>query len=325
MRTPGRNRRTRKRVTVKLGGLQREKRFLLDTPADKIAAWRDEARVQLRILASRRAPDPTGSFSADVDRYLAQVRAMPTFEQRAEHLDLWIAALGSHTVRKDIAPEQIRCVLQAWERSGLSPATCNKRRTALMHLFSVLDGKDARNPVRAVPKFRVPDPLPRGRDYALIREKLELMPVCKTRARLLVMLWTGMRPVEVMRAEPDDLDWAHKFIVVRTAKGGRTRTVPLTAAAKRAWREFDNLDAWGSFTLAPMNRMLKVACKMADVTVYDMRHSYATALAKKRIRLDVIAALLGHSTMDLTKRYTLAAVTPEAAEATKRLASAGRR
>ncbi len=71
--------------------------------------------------------------------------------------------------------------------------------------------------------------------------------------------------------------------------------------------------------------MLKQAYAMADVTVYDMRHSYGTALARKRIRLDVIGALMGHSSLELTKRYTLAAVTPEAAEATKRLAAAARR
>ena len=105
----------------------------------------------------------------------------------------------------------------------------------------------------------------------------------------------------------------------------REREGRLNDGAVKAWKEFDGLDAWGDFTLAPMDRMLKQACAMADVTVYDMRHSYGTALARKRIRLDVIGALMGHSSLELTKRYTLAAVMPEAAEATKRLAAAARR
>lgn len=313
------------RAYVKVGGVQREKRYKHDAKPETMQRWREEQASALRVAQSHASPDDPGTLSADVTRYLKLVRAMPTFEQRADHLDQWIEKLGATTLRASITVEQIRAALHDWQRQGLAPATCNKRRTALMHLWSTLDGKDARNPVRAVPKFRVPDPLPRGRDYALIRKKLELMPPSKTRSRLLVMLWTGMRPVEVMRAQPEDIDWKHRYIVVRTAKGGRTRTVPLTAAAKKAWQEFDKLDAWGAFTLAPMNRMVKQACAMADVTVYDMRHSYGTALAKKRIRLDVIGALMGHSSLELTKRYTLAAVSPEAAEAVKRLASAGRR
>jgi integrase len=250
---------------------------------------------------------------------------MPTYVQRKEHLELWVAALGADAKRTSLTPEPIRLVLQDWRAGGMSAATCNKRRTALMHLFSVLDGKDARNPVRAVPKFPVDDPLPRGRDYAVIRTRLDAMVDSKTKARLLVMLWTGMRPIEVMRAKPEDLHWKDRYVIVRTAKRGRTRTVGLTAKAVKAWRLFDALDAWGTFTLPPMNRMVKKACKMADVSVYDMRHSYGTALARSRVRLDVIGALMGHSSLELTKRYTLAAVSPEAAEATRRLARAGNR
>lgn len=309
------------RVGPASASVLREKRFPPETSLRTMQAWRDEVRVSLRSTIAQ--PLPTGSLASDIARYLQLVSAMPTREERERHLQLWATALGAQTPRAHITVEDIRRVLHQW-RSTHAAATCNKRRTALMHLYTVLDGKDARNPVRAVPKFRTDDPLPRGRNFAEIRQRLDAMPDSKTKARLLVMLWTGMRPVELRRAKPEDVDWKHRFVIVRTAKGGRTRTVGLTAKAITAWKLFDDLDAWGAFTMAPMNRILKRACAMADVTVYDLRHSYGTALARQRVRLDVIAALMGHSSLELTKRYTLAAVSPEAAEATRRLARSAR-
>ena len=280
--------------------------------------WRDECRVALR-KTNPDTPAP-GTFAADVDRYLLQVRAMPTYAQRDRHLRLWVAALGSDRSRGTITAADIRTVLHRWKHDGLSAATCNKRRTALMHLWTVLDGKGASNPVRDVPKFASAQSLPRGRDPHTLDAKLCTAVRSRSRACCRVLLWTGLRPVELARAQPDDLDLKGKTLIVRTAKGGRVRMVPLTSQAVAAWKEFDAADAWQQVPqAAPLNRWLKKATGL-DVRVYDLRHSYGTALASRQTRLDVIGSLMGHSTLELTKRYTLAAVTPDAARATFRLA-----
>lgn len=300
-----------------VGDEKRYKTFARDEE-HLIKGWRVETEAQLRKLA----PDTprAGSISAELPRYRDLVKAMPTLEQRMEHLDLWADALGRTTPLSDITPEPIRAILQGWKAAGLAAATCNKRRTALMHLFTTLLGKDARNPVRAVKKFRVDDPLPRGRDPHVIDAKLLKAPRCRSRACARVMLWTGMRPAELERAEPDDVDLKHRTVIVRTAKGGRTRVVPLTAQGVSAWREFEDEDCWHRVPQsAPFNRLVKKWTGVKDLRVYDCRHSYGTQLARKNTRLDVIGALMGHSTLDLTRRYTLAAVAPEALEATARL------
>lgn len=245
---------------------------------------------------------------------------MPTFTERVRHLELWLTALGRHRARSAVTAGDIRTVLQQWRASGLEPATCNKRRTALMHLWSVLDGKGASNPVRDVAKFRAADPLPRGRDPHAIDTALKEAPRCRTRACCRVLLWTGMRPVELERAQPDDVDIKRRMAIVRTAKGGRTRVIPLTSQAIQAWKEFDHEDCWKRVPrAAPMNRLLKKWTGL-ELRVYDLRHSYGTALAARDVRLDVIGALMGHSTLELTKRYTLAAVAMSAQSATKKLA-----
>jgi len=261
---------------------------------------------------------------------------MPTYAQRADHLTLWLDALGRTTLRAAITPSDIRAVLQQWATAGLAPATLNKRRSALMHVWSVLDGKGARNPVRDVPKFAVPDPLPRGRDPHEVDTLLRAAPHCRSRAVCRLMLWTGLRPEEVRRLQPDDVDLEQGILVARTAKGGRARVVPLTSQARDAWREFLAVRAYDPEHprvktpkrkppghvphAAPLNRWLQQHTGIPTLRVYDLRHSYGTALARRQTRLDVIGALMGHSTLELTRRYTLAAVTPDAATATHRLA-----
>lgn len=333
------------RAWVRVGAQLRTKRFKAGDE-HKIKNWRREIAGEL----AKAQPDApaAGSFADGITRYLAQVKAMPTIAQRTEHLGMWRDALGGHLQRAAIKPEQIRAVLQQWRADGLSPATCNKRRTALMHLFTVLDGKDARNPVRAVPKFRPPDPLPRGRDPHAIDALLRKAPRCKARACERVMLWTGMRPVELERAQPEDIDLTRRTAIVRTGKGGRTRVVPLTPQGVEAWKEFAAAGCWeepdnspGQRTLkrghlkrqrshripmaGSLSQFLKKYTGMKDLRVYDLRHSYGTALARTRTRLDAIGALMGHSTLDLTRRYTLAAVEEEALAATARMARAPRR
>ncbi len=305
------------RAYVKVGPVQRERRYPPTATPKQMQAWRDEVRVSLRKLA----PDtePADTFAADVTRYLLQVTAMPTYDERTRHLELWLAALGPDTPRRQITAAAIREVLQTW-RATLDPATCNKRRTALMHLWSVLDGKGASNPVRDVPKFRTADPLPRGRDPHVLDTALRAAPSCRSRACCRVLLWTGMRPDELARANPDDVDQARKIAIIKTGKGGRTRVIPLTPQALSAWQEFDRLACWHHVPqAAPLGRWLKAHTGIADLRVYDLRHTYGTALARQDTRLDVIAALMGHSTLELTRRYTLAAVSSGALAATVRL------
>lgn len=311
------------RAYVKIGTTQKEKRFPAGTSNKTIQAWRDEARVALRKLQPIHGDVPT--LAEDVATYLAQVKSMPTYEQRKRHLELWIAALGADTIRRTITPADIRTVLQTW-RAEHGPATCNKRRSALMHLFSVLDGKGASNPVRDVPKFREPQPLPRGRDPHVLDALLRKAPRCRSRACCRVILWTGMRPVELDRAQPEDVNLEHRTAIIRTAKGGRVRVVPLTPQAVSAWKEFAALRCWQDVPqAAPLNRWLKDVTGIKDLRVYDLRHSYGTALARRETRLDVIGSLMGHSTLELTKRYTLAALTPDALEATAKLGRAAGR
>lgn len=301
------------RITVGIGAgkVHRERRAPTVPIED---AKKDLVEVRKRWTAGRKGPG-TGTLGADVTRYLRDYcTGRPHHDERQRHLQLWVDALGEDTQRHAITKDDIARVLHDW-RLTLAADTCNKRRTALLALYHALDGRGASNPVREIPKFRAPDALPRGLDYRLIERALKKLPQCKTRARLAVLAYTGIRAGQLMKLTPDDWDdRQHVLTVPGTAKGRGTKpyVVPLSERARLALKAFDRLDAWGSFTWAPMARMWKAAAEKAKLPAgtrpYDLRHSFGTAIYRATGDIQAARKLLGHSSLRVTERYTLAAV-----------------
>lgn len=302
------------RISVQVNGVPWRRRFPASVPLDDVLKELLAARTERKATTPRL---PRGTLKGDVTRYMTDFfagRSPAAREERQRHLDLWIEALGAETWRSRITRDDISRVLQRWRGAGLSADTCNKRRTALLALYHALDGRGGSNPVREVPKFRPPDPLPRALDYRLIERALKQLPR-KTRARLKVIAYTGIRPVQLRTLEPTDWDVKHKLLTVPgTSKGRGTKpyTIPLTKQAEAALREFDRADAWGTFTAAPMARMWKAAAIKVglseDSTPYWLRHSFGTRIYQKTGNLKATKDLLGHSSIRMTERYTLAAV-----------------
>lgn len=249
-------------------------------------------------------PSPRGTLRADAQAYLRAVAAMPSIAERQRDLEDWLPRFGQRS-RWSLRPEEIRAQLAEWRAAGLAASTCNHRRTALSHLFTVLDGKSAYNPVRDVPMFPAPPPLRRGVPMRVISAIFDAMPECKTKARLRVLAWTGMRPIELMRLEPWQVDVRARVIRVQS-KRGPVRDVALNAEAVRALRAFMMRDAWGAWSLASARKILHRACLDAGVEkirVYDLRHSHGTALRAVGADLADVAAQLGHADQRMTKRY----------------------
>lgn len=276
-----------------------------------------------------------GTLAADVSRYLKSYfgEGRPGRAERERHLQIWMEALGRDTFRSRVTREDVSRTLQNWRGVGLSADTCNKRRAALMAFYNALDGKGGSNPIRDVPKFRVSAPLPRGIDYALIERALAKMAYCRTRARLKLMAYTGARPIQIARLRPEDWDEKGRTLLLHaTDKGQGTKPhrVPLSAKAMDAMREFEDTEAWGPFTVAPMGRMWKaVAIPVGipkDLTrPYDLRHSFGTEVYRTTGDLRITKDLLGQSSFAMAERYTLAAIPDRQREAITAVDSAARK
>lgn len=302
------------RISIRVKGKLIQRSFAPATEQADVEA--ELAKLRKSQTAGREEADDTGTFGADVTRYLTDYfTGKSGLKERKRHLKLWTEALGKDTLRADVARDDIARVLNGWRGAGLAADTCNKRRTALLALYHALDGRGGSNPVREIPKFRSPDPLPRGLAYDLIEKALGKMPLCKTQARLRVLAYTGMRAGQLMKLTPGHWDHkGHSLTVPGTDKGRGTKpyVVPLSKQAQDALKVFDGLECWGVFTVAPMARMWKeaaTAAKLPEGTVpYDLRHSFGTAIYRATGDLKVTKELLGHSAIRMSERYTLAAI-----------------
>lgn len=318
---------------VKAQGVFRSKRFPLDTPMREMQLWRDE--VRLRLLG-RIAPDPVRSgetFADDVAEYLKVVSDMPSLRWRKDDMDLWVQRFGSRS-RRSLTSVEIRRQLAIW-RQSYAASTVNHRRAALMHFFTVMEGKSGANPVRDCPRFREDsqDAPPKAIPLPAILALLKRMPESKTRARLAVMAWTGWPHAQIARLEPDDVDWKARRVYIRGRHKGRGTAGRWMAVLPQAWpalKAFKKWDAWGAFSASSARKSLRLAAdhlkadptipkaiKVAvdDVTPYDLRHSFLTLVAATTNDDRAVAQLGLHSDRRQADRYTRAATDPRVATA----------
>jgi integrase len=314
-------------ATVKVGTLQREKRFAIDTPIRTIKGWQTDTRAALRKIA----PTATrGTFAADAKRYLAAVAAMPTIKEREKQIALWTAEFGTRA-RYSITTVDVNTVLSRWLTQKLAPSTVRNRRTALAHVWTILDGKQAPNPVRDALLPALPDPEPRALTYTQIEAILNAMPdvgqgvagkarddASKTKARLAVIAYTGLPHALLKRLTPASIDWQIGTVTVprrHKGKGVKTRTLKLTDAGLAALRHFADLECWGPFSNSSLWKSFRRACEsltgLDGVRPYDLRHSFATLVYAKTGDQKATSQLLMHApSSQMMDRYTIAAVEP---------------
>lgn len=153
------------------------------TPKDRRDRREELRKDYLRTLPAKTA---RGTFAADIVTYLKTLADRPKLQRaRAVQLAWWAARFG-HRARHAIARAEWMAALAdlvvapiaIGTRRGRVRSVSNVRhyRTAVFHLFTTLDGKDAPNPFRDIPAPRPPDAEPRGLPYALIEAIFDAMP-----------------------------------------------------------------------------------------------------------------------------------------------------
>jgi integrase len=320
------------------------KRFPANTELQVMKDWRELTRAKLLVRRDQKiaALPASGSFRADVVRYLPAVAAMPTYAERVREMNVWKAVFGDQP-SLEIASVQVQTMRDQWltvgprwvQRKGkgrilvdkpLSASAVNHRLRALSNFFTVLYPK-ADNPVKTVDEPDEGQGVPRSVPYKVVRQVITAMTdqgrapkkgmlredfsAAKVRARCLA--WSGITPKELARLTKSDNRWKENLIVVTPRKKGRGapgRLVPLTKEGRAAFREFDRRNLYGPFNVGVVNRALALACKAAGlpkITCYTFRHSFITGVVRATRNLKLGGLLAGHKDERTTRRYWLAA------------------
>jgi integrase len=206
-----------------------------------------------------------------------------------------------------------------------SHGTVNRYLAALSHACTVAVQEWAwldANPLRKVRKLKEP----RGRVRYLDEPELARL-VAEARASdsahlypvVVLAVSTGMRQGEILGLRWADLDVDGGRIVLHETKNGERRVVPLVGHAREVLREHGKLRRIGTDLVFPGGRRKDGEIRRADIRnawtaavtraglddfrFHDLRHTAASYLAMNGATLSEIAAVLGHKTLAMVKRY----------------------
>jgi integrase len=206
----------------------------------------------------------------------------------------------------------------AHDGSTVSPASVNRALATLRLIFNRLE---LRSPTRREMFFRE-DGQTRvvsvQEELAYLREASQPLRDIAT-----IIVQTGMRPEEVFRMEIRNVDLAHRIIFNPFGKTkAAKRKIPMTTEVcdilHRRLKEAKGRWVFCSPSRPGQpeqpDRAIRSVRKAHDAAVrragirdhfrlYDLRHSYATRAAQAGVDLLTLAALLGHTTVQMTSRY----------------------
>jgi integrase len=295
-------------VYVRIHGELRTAQFPLDSSPTDRETW----RIRQKNMAPP-PPAPKGSLGRDAVTYLRSIRHRPDHVNQEKYLHRWVDLFGKYTPRAAITPQAVETALSDLLASGLSPITVRHHRTALRHLYRFHDGKLAPTPVDGTTRPRDPAPEPTVVPLEHVRLVLEHLRATKTRARLKVLLTTGIPHKQIGMLKPEDWDKDRALLrVARRSKGrgAAGRYLPLSDAATDALKEFHRADAWGPFSASSMYKRVKEAClalKIPVWTPYALRHLHGTLLYLETGDLTTTARMLGHADVKTAARYAMSA------------------
>jgi integrase len=167
-----------------------------------------------------------------------------------------------------------------------------------------------------LPTAQVRKPVrPRGRDRrvseAEITKILKATESAELRTIVTLAVETGMH-----RNELASLLWEHVDLKKQTAHLPKTktdvpRTVPLSRAAVASLKTLGMKNEGPVFSLQgeSMSQAFERACKphranIEGVRFHDLRHEATSRLFEKGLNVMEVAAITGHKTLDMLKRYT---------------------
>jgi site-specific recombinase XerD len=248
-----------------------------------------------------------------------------TLRQAAISLEQFLSffAKRGNTVLEQLSREDIEAFVETLQDRGLKPATVNTRLRSVYafvrYLILEYKGFDWGLMERKV-KLKLPDRLPRAFDPQHLDQLLGAIDDCRDRALILLLLRTGMRIGELLNCKLEDIDLnEQKILIYQSDKTCVGRAVYYSADAQQAllgWlRVRDPLKQYVFYgqkdkplcyeaARAIFQRCLQKAdLQYSGYTLHCLRHSFATSLLNAKMPLECLRVLLGHSNLEITRRY----------------------
>jgi site-specific recombinase XerD len=247
-----------------------------------------------------------------------------TLSSRLTALQLFLSfieGLGKTHI-EEIIRQDLEAFVEHEQDRGLTMVSVKTRLSAVYAFLRFWHDKGVVSPELLVRKIRLrlPEPLPRAIDPDDVKKLLAVLGQVRDRAMILVLLRTGMRIGELLDTQLRDVNLAERKIAIYEAeKNGVGRVVYISEdalCALRAWlrrREPNNVLlfygqgrsslSYHGARLMFMKYLKKAGLGHKGYTLHCLRHTFASEMLNAGMRLECLQPLLGHSNIEVTRRY----------------------
>jgi len=223
---------------------------------------------------------------------------------------------------EQVGREDVCAFIEQEQDRGLKPASVCCRLEGLYAFIGFLVDREVLSPDLLKRKLRVkvPDSLPRAIDPGDVRRLLAGIQRPRDRALVLILLRTGMRIGELLNTTLSDVNMPEKRIeIFETQKNRVGRVVYLADDACQALKHWLMVRRWktglifsgqggGPLSYEVVRSRFAALLNQADLahkgyTLHCLRHTFASELLNAGMRLECLQQLLGHSSIEMTRRY----------------------
>jgi len=226
------------------------------------------------------------------------------------------------TSLETITRDDVSSFIEHEQDRGLQPNTVSTRLRLVYAFLRYLVDREIGHPdlLKRKLRVRVPEALPRAMDPEEVKQLLAVIERPRDRAMILILLRTGMRIGELLATRMSEVNLREKQILIMEAQKTRVgRVAYLSEDACKAlvvWlnqrdltkeRLFYGQGRQGLSYTAIRTRFAKYleAAGLAHkgYSLHCLRHTCATELLNAGMRLECLQQLLGHSSIEMTRRY----------------------
>ena len=233
----------------------------------------------------------------------------------------FITAAGKPHLEQ-VTREDLYAFIEHEQDRGLKPLTVHNRLGAVKAFLRFLIDEeivDHRVLSRRI-AIKIPEALPRAMDPDDVKQLLSVIKDVRNRAMILVLLRTGMRIGELLDTRVCDVSLKERRIEIYEAQKNRVgRVVYLSDDAHSALAKwFKKRDPQKAFVFYAQGRdtmtyqgaramfikyLAKANLANKGYSLHCFRHTCASELLNAGMRLECVQQLLGHSSIEMTRRY----------------------
>jgi integrase len=272
-----------------------------------------ESEMDQGAYVSREEAENT-SFAEALDRYAQEITPRKKgARQEGDRIKVLAKHALAHRSLASIRGADIASYRDERLAAGKSPITVNNELILISHLFSTARKEwgmeSLQNPVSNVRKPR----LPPGRDRRLGGdEERQLLERAEYPMQELIVLAleTGMRQGELLALSWPGIDLKRRTVSLADTKSGDARAVPLSRRAVQTVKSLPRrLDGklFPELSASAVSHKFRALCRAAEIEglrFHDLRHEATSRLFELGLNPMEVAAITGHKTLVMLKRYT---------------------